>query len=522
MISPNVLLTVGGVTLVTCLLTELWMFDVILKIGVRDQTSLRKRNEVRQIYLKIPFPLTFNVYFFNVTNPDEVHSGAKPVLREVGPYSYDEYIEKVDVVDNKAEDSLTYTPYSVFAFNQDKSGNLSEEDTVTILHPLIVGMVNQVLRDSPVYSKIVNKSLPEMFDKPQTIFMRAKVKDILFNGMEINCKSKDFSVSAVCMQLKLQIPDLKYKDGDEKIYLFSVLGPRNATKKQRIKVLRGISQSSDLGRVLEVDGQKETTIWGTKECNRFNGTDGWIFPPLMKPEEGLKSFSTDLCRNIKLSYVNDTILKKLKVRIYETDLGDQESDENEKCYCRSPDACLKRGLFDLSKCMGVPIIATLPHFLHTDESYLDQVEGLEPNSAKHALRVYFEPVTGSPVEAAKRMQFNFNIQPTKKISLFSNLPKSLFPLLWIEETVSLEGPLLKKLQLVFLMQTIVHDALITLGILSIVVIAVALYYRKKNTNSVHISPVYDIKKRDRGNTPVSVDGGDKKKVVMSGHEFDRY
>jgi hypothetical protein len=37
----------------------------------------------------IPFPLHFEVMFFNVTNPDEVVSGKqKPILVELGPYVY--------------------------------------------------------------------------------------------------------------------------------------------------------------------------------------------------------------------------------------------------------------------------------------------------------------------------------------------------------------------------------------------------------------------------------------------------
>lgn len=54
-----------------------------------QQTALRKRNEMRTIYLKIPFPLDFKIYFFNVTNPDEVTKGEKPKLQEVGPYGYE-------------------------------------------------------------------------------------------------------------------------------------------------------------------------------------------------------------------------------------------------------------------------------------------------------------------------------------------------------------------------------------------------------------------------------------------------
>lgn len=47
---------------------------------------------------------------------------------------------------------------------------------------------------------------------------------------------------------------------------------------------------------MEVDGKQKIDLWSTDECNNFNGTDGWIIPPLLKPEEGIAIFSTDLCR----------------------------------------------------------------------------------------------------------------------------------------------------------------------------------------------------------------------------------
>nr|WJJ63367.1 sensory neuron membrane protein 1b [Pachyrhinus yasumatsui] len=515
------------------LVIKLWLFDMIVRFAIKDQTCLRKRNEIRDIYLKIPFPLDFKIYFFNVTNPMEIQNGAMPIVKEVGPYWYDEFKEKIDVVDNDMEDSLTYTPYDIFKFNQNKSGTLTEDDYVTVVHPLIVGMVNQVMQDSPVFISIISQAIPILFNYPTSIFLTTKVKDILFDGVEVNCKGKDFSSNAVCGQLKSKIPGLKFKEGDEKVYLLALLASRNATKTSRVKILRGINNAKDLGKLIEFDGKKEINLWSTKECNRFEGTDGWIFPALSTPEEGIKSFSTDLCRNIKVNYINDTIYKKIKVGIYETTLGDQMHDEDQKCYCRTPDTCLKKGLLDLSKCLGVPIIATLPHFLHTDESYLGEIRGLEPDVDKHGLRVLFERMTGCPLKAAKRMQFNFDLQANKKVPLFANLPSALFPLLWIEEGADLEGPILKKLQRSFLLLDIADVLLYLPIVFGIISVVVAAYFYQKNRKEVSITPVYEIKKKiengvkadDMKNlTEKSEPGGDKSpaKPVMSGREFDRY
>lgn len=92
-----------------------------------------------------------------------------------------------------------------------------------------------------------------------------------------------------------------------------------------------------------------------------------------------------------MEFVKDTVFRRLDVRMYEATLGDQENVEADKCYCGK--TCAKKGLFDLTNCMGAPIYASLPHFLHTDETIAKQVDGVTtPNPDLHSIRIYFEPV----------------------------------------------------------------------------------------------------------------------------------
>jgi hypothetical protein len=44
---------------------------------------------VRGFWEKLPQPLDFNIYVFNVTNPDEIKSGMKPIVQELGPFHYE-------------------------------------------------------------------------------------------------------------------------------------------------------------------------------------------------------------------------------------------------------------------------------------------------------------------------------------------------------------------------------------------------------------------------------------------------
>lgn len=54
-----------------------------------QQVILKPGTQMREMYDDLPFPLIFKVYLFHVENPDEVHLGGKPKLREVGPYVFE-------------------------------------------------------------------------------------------------------------------------------------------------------------------------------------------------------------------------------------------------------------------------------------------------------------------------------------------------------------------------------------------------------------------------------------------------
>ncbi|KAH0812121.1 hypothetical protein GEV33_010671 [Tenebrio molitor] len=442
-------------------------------LWIELQTALRKRNLMKKFYLKIPIPLDFRVYFFNITNPSEVQEGQTPVVKEIGPYCYDAYKEKIDVLENEGEDSLTYTPYETYFFNQERSGSLTGDDYVTVLHPLIVGIVNTVARDSPPLLVIVNKALKSIFHDPQDIYIRTKVRDFLFDGITINCNVQDFAATAVCTQIKAQVPGLV---------------ERNGTLPNRVKVFRGMKKSQELGRLVELNHDKVQKIWSTKKCNRFRGTDSWIFPPFINKELGFWVYSFDLCRNIHLLYVEDMTFHSVAVEKYYADLGDMSTNPAEKCYCNTPKTCLPKGIMDLTKCMGVPIYATLPHFLRVDESVQKKVKGLNPVTDDHIVRILMQPMLGVPMEAQKRMQFNLPIQPVKKIGLMKTLPEALHPIFWIEESVVLDGPLLKMITMIFTALKVFDIVKYVLLFVSLGGVGYGGYLRYKSRNGRKITP----------------------------------
>ena len=139
---------------------------------------------MRGIWGKFPIPYELRIYFFNVTNPDDIANGAKPILQEVGPFIYEwvafqlflnhcnfnkfesqwdylflfsEWQEKVDQEDNKPEDTVTSSFKRTYIFNPKKSNGTSHNDEVIVPHLFIVGLVNIVKRDKPGSITVVGK-----------------------------------------------------------------------------------------------------------------------------------------------------------------------------------------------------------------------------------------------------------------------------------------------------------------------------------------------------------------------------
>lgn len=178
----------------------------------------------------------------------------------------------------------------------------------------------------------------------------------------------------------------------------------------------------------------------------------------------------------------------------------------EKCYCTTPETCLKKGMIDLFKCAGVPIYASMPHFYDCHEMYVKGIKGLSPNKKDHGIQILFEYMTGGPVAAAKRLQFSMPLEPNPKLPIFANLPNTVLPLFWVEEGVRLNNTFTAPLKSLFKIMKIVKIVkwVVLVGCLAGLGGAAYLFFSKRG--DVNTTPVHKVKPADDAANGISTVG----------------
>ncbi|XP_017778532.1 PREDICTED: sensory neuron membrane protein 2-like [Nicrophorus vespilloides] len=421
-----------------------YVFPKLVEHQLHQNIDLVDGTQSYDYWKKQPFPLKFKIIFFNVTNAAEVQNGAKPILKEIGPYVYDQYRERVDISVDETRDVLKYVLKKTFLFNKQDSGCHDIDDTVTILNAALVGTALQVEILFPSALPAISEAIPYLFPGTKDIFLTAKVKDILFDGIRLYCQ--DDEVEFVCGAMKGTLPKTIKVAENGKDFLFSMFGHLNGTDDGPWEMGRGLKNTTK-GQIYSYEGQTKMDIWGNEYCNQINGSDSTVFPPyfnLLKPMR-VYTFAQDFCRSLYASYEKEGEEFGIKTLRYSSKISSLDRNPNNRCFCpRGNDEdgnevvqCPISGLADVTPCMKAPLLISYPHFYLADRSLLDFVTGLDPKKELHENYANIEPLTGTPVSGRKRIQMNMQIKRLEGFELLENVSAGVFPILWIEEGATL-------------------------------------------------------------------------------------
>nr|XP_018909770.1 PREDICTED: sensory neuron membrane protein 2-like [Bemisia tabaci] len=433
-------MTLGIIGVITAVFVHFYGLPALTKFIVLKATLLTEGTTRWEKWVTIPFPLHFKVYIFNVTNPGEVEQGAKPVLAEMGPYVYDQYLKKHNVT--VEGDTISYNMERILKFNQAESGpERTEDDIITTINLAFLGTALHLESKMPMALSILSDAAPKMFPENEVLFRTSTVKQFLFEGVPINCSLSNGPAVMICNGLKAIKPATIRLAENSSDMLFSFLHHKNATLSRRYNVSSGLENFKNIGQILSYDDKDSNSVWLSEDCNKIHGTDTNIFHSLVSRDEHLFVYDPDMCRTMFIEFERDTEVKSLpayKFVLPVENVADFKTVAENKCYCsqgKDPQKprCFKKGVFNPAPCTNQPTVISFPHFYGGDCEYISFVEGLSPQKELHETFVNIEPVTGIPLNGAKRIQFNMPFGPITKISALGNTTRGIFPVLWIDD-----------------------------------------------------------------------------------------
>ena len=110
----------------------------------KQQMVLSPDSYSYDMWKELPMPMYMSLYFFNVTNSDDIENrvpGVKPKLEEVGPYIYRQY-QFMNVSSwNDDNDTVTYMQNKYWTFQPKMSQGTLDDIIVSINVIALVGLL---------------------------------------------------------------------------------------------------------------------------------------------------------------------------------------------------------------------------------------------------------------------------------------------------------------------------------------------------------------------------------------------
>uniref|UniRef100_A0A8C5KY81 Scavenger receptor class B member 1 n=1 Tax=Jaculus jaculus TaxID=51337 RepID=A0A8C5KY81_JACJA len=414
------------------------MVPSLIKQQVLKNVRIDPNSLSFSMWKEIPVPFYLSVYFFHVSNPDEILKGEKPQVEERGPYVYREFRHKTNITFNP-NDTVSFVEFRSFQFQPDKSKG-SENDYIVLPNVLVLGAA-VMMENQPMSLKLfLTLALTTM---GQRAFMNRTVGEIMWGYEDpfVNLISKYY-------------PDMFPIKGK-----FGLFAGMNNSYSGVFTVFTGVQNFSRIHLVDKWNGLTKVNYWRSDQCNMINGTSGQMWAPFMTPKYSLEFYSPDACRSMKLVYHESRVFEGIPTYRFvapKTLFANGSVYPPNEGFC----PCLESGIQNVSSCRsGAPLFLSHPHFYNADPTLSEAVLGLRPDPKEHSLFLDVHPVTGIPMNCSVKLQLSLYMKSVKGIGQTGKIQPVVLPLLWFGQSGAMQGEPLRTFytQLV-LMPTVLHYA----------------------------------------------------------------
>ncbi|XP_045922590.1 lysosome membrane protein 2-like isoform X2 [Micropterus dolomieu] len=475
-------LLVAGIGLVVA-----QVFRTIMHNRLKKEIVLVEGSRVFESWKTPPPPVYMEFFFFNVTNVNDFLKGAKPEVKQVGPYTYREYRYKDNV--SMLENNETVSAYNTksFVFLREKSVGDPAVDNITTVNIPAWAVMTKV-KGSFFRSSMVSIWMNAV---GSGIFTTHTVDELLW-GYE----------DPLLVRVSSTNPEV------EKV--FGLMYKKNGSNDGEFVYHTGVQNYLDYGRVKTWKGESKLTFWTSNQSNSINGSDGSAFHPLLKKDERIYIFTPDLCRSIYMEFEKDVEVKGIPAYRFtppRSVLASKEENPANEGFCVSRDECLGTGVLKVSPCRrGAPVVASFPHFYLADSKYVAAIEGMSPHRKHHQTFLDLNPTTGVIVRASKRAQINVLLSRISGFPATRGLNNTIFPVMFLNESVVIDDASAARVHKLLLIVTVVSNLpliIVGLGAILLIVLIILLVRARKQKASTEedtsYSPVSDKEKEDPQN-----------------------
>ncbi|XP_061783430.1 lysosome membrane protein 2 isoform X2 [Nerophis lumbriciformis] len=463
------------------------VFRTLMHNRLKKEIVLVEGSRVFESWKKPPPPVYMEYFFFNMTNVDAFLAGAKPVVKQVGPYTYREYRYKDNVT--MVDDGKMVSAYNTksFVFLREKSVGDPAFDNITTVNIPAWAVMNKV-KGSFFRASMVNVWMNTI----KSGFFTTRTVDELLWGYE----------DPLLVRAAAANPEVETT--------FGLMYKKNGSKDGEFIFHTGEQNHLDYGRVETWKGQRQLNFWNTNQSNSINGSDGGAFHPLLKKDERIHIFTPDLCRSIYMDYEKDVEVRGIPAYRFtppRSVLASKEENPANEGFCVTPQECLGTGLLKVSPCRkGAPVVASFPHFYLADSKYVAAIEGMTPERTHHQTYLDLNPTTGIIVRANKRAQINILLNRVPYFPKTRVLNDTIFPVMFLNESVVIDEASAARVHKLLMISTLVSNFPLIFvamgGIMLLILIVLLMRARKQKASAdenTSYSPVSEKEKEDPQN-----------------------
>ncbi|KAM4720234.1 lysosome membrane protein 2-like isoform 2-T2 [Anableps anableps] len=459
------------------------VFRNLMHKRLKKEIVLVEGSRVFESWTNPPPPVFMEFFFFNVTNVKEFIQGAKPEVKQIGPYTYREYRYKANVT--MLENGTRVSAYNTksFVFLREKSvGDPTVDNITTVNIPIWAAMNKAQGFRSFAMNMWISSTKSDLFTTRTVHELLWGYEDALLERISKSSTGVEAS--------------------------FGLMYKKNGTNNGEFVFHTGEQNYLDYGRIETWKGERKLSFWSTDESNTISGSDGSAFHPLLNKSERLYIFTPDLCRTIYMEFDKDVEVKGIPAYRFtppRSVLASKQENPDNAGFCVTPKECLGTGVLKVSPCRnGAPVVASFPHFYLGEDKYAAAIGGMSPQKSHHQTFLDLNPTTGVIVRANKRAQVNILMKKIVGYPNTRNFNETIFPVMFLNESVVIDDASAARVhKLLMIVNVVSNFPLIIMGLGGImlivfIILLIRAHQQKTSTeDDTSYSPV-NTKEKDDG------------------------